>query len=432
MAVPSLDGLIWRSQWNASGEGPYTILAKTIHANSIKLSYFKKIFYWKYPKGSCLLYPNIRSCSNGPLASIIENASLHRMSPRYYGELADGRALRYCRMCISTGFQAAIAQIDALDRCPIHNEPHLSNCVQCGEKTPPYNLGHNNELPRLSCWKCGASYGHGGPIENRFDVWAPPFDLHRLDPIHQLLSKINDGSSISWPSLSGWRTTQLLEVDCDVHRRQAVFTLLSQIVSDRSVLQFKSTPNIEIFGPIPVSNVRPIMWIRHPCYEVPLPWAGNSDANPSMYRNQLRTTSFGVPVPVSPDVPPIIHAQLIWYAQFSMLGADSDRESTNSIIVYPYQIDKILGHHPFFEIIALIEAPVIQGVIDLAWLVANRIAVEWNRLLAGFQSEDSWLSSCNRWQHLLGCWSDYDIFPIAAIGVGDLLSDDKHIHLAVA
>lgn len=432
MAIPLLGGLIWRSEWHTLGEGPYSTAAKIIHANCLRPSYFRDALHWKYPDGPNLLCPAIHQRSENlaiPIERLITDSSIHRLAPNIYDQLAGSQALRYCQACMTTGFQATIAQIDGLDLCPIHCEPHRSSCIRCGARTPRYHLGNNEGLPRFSCWKCHAPFGSGGLIEAKFDVWAPPNDLHRLDPIHRWLSKINDRSSIIWPSLANWDSTKFIEDECEAHRREAVFSVFTTLVSGLSFSKRQFEPKITFFGPFQISLV------RRPKDVCEVAFPGGSASDFDDYRDSFRTPSFGVPVPVDPMVPLRIHAQQIWRAQFSeyLRCRRADHlPLTHNVVA------EILGEQKFWFELGSINNTFKLGIVAAAWLTAERIAAEWQRILVGLSSkprtqrDEAWITACNHWEHRLGCWRYYEYFPVAAIVIRAASSEEPEVYLAVA
>lgn len=440
MAIPTLGGLIWHPLWNAPGEGPYSIVAKLIHANALPASYFKEVIRWKGPAGASLLRPkplpslNERAAS---LARLIQDSSLSRFSWNIHSALAGDQTLRYCRTCMSSGFQAAIAQIDGFDDCPIHKEPHLSICDRCGATTPPYYLGNNDRLPKFSCMKCGLPFGGGVLIERRLDAWRPPDHLHRLDFIHQWLREINDEQRILWPGALGWNTTRFLEDGEDQHRRRAVFAALRTLVPNSKIPSPKSAPGLDIFGPfsVDISFERPLQYLSVPAYDIArqLPRGCELDD----YRRNLRMPSFGVPVPDDPTVPPLVHAKLIFRAQFELLS-DVLEERRFSTVFSSNEIMELLSAQRSISFKMLEDKTFVRAVLAATRMAAEKIANEWHRLLLGINRTDttrfneSWLTACNRWSGRLGCWREHGYFPIGLIIARHSISWERGIYLAVA
>lgn len=438
MTISSLSGLIWRSQWNAPGEGPYSIVAKLLHANFLPPRYLKDVIRWRSPEGHSLLFPRPLQSSNERVASLgrmLQDSSLSMLARYMHGELAGDQALRYCRTCMSTGFQAAIAQIDGLDVCPIHMEPHLSSCVRCGSRTPPYYLGNNDRLPGFSCRKCSAPFGNSGLIERRPDAWRPPEHLYRLDPIHQWLKKIEDYWCISWPSVSAWETTQFLEEGEEKHRRRAVFNVLSMLAPDPNLSSSTLAPNVEIFGPIALASDQPLEHLTsmvHPDTRQLLP-----RNELSKHRRNLRMPSFGVAVPDDPIVPPSVHATLIWCAQFELDAETLDGQGIPTGLIADV-IPDLLNTHPRMPSGELVKTSITQSALAATWSAANRIAIEWHRLLIDLRRETAtpfevgWRTACNLWIRRLGCWRNYGYFPVGEVVTRDPASGNACIYFVVA
>lgn len=438
MAIPSLNGLIWRSKWNAPGEGPYSIVAKLLHANSLPPRYLRDVIRWRHPEGHSLLFPTPLQSSNERIASLgrlLQESSISTFARYMHGELAGDEALRYCRTCIGTGFQAAIAQIDGLDDCPIHKEPHLSRCIRCGAKTPPYYLGDGDRFPRFYCGKCGAPFGDDALIERRLDAWRPPEQLDRLDLIHQWLRKIDDYWCFSWPSVSKWDTTRFLEEGEEEHRRRAVFAVLGTLAPDPNLPSPKLGPNVEIFGPYPLTNNQAsehFMPLSSQAFRQLL-----SETKLDQYRRNLRTPSFGIAVPDDPIVPPSIHAALIWRAQFKR-NAEVLDWNTFSMKSIADVVPDLMDPRQTITSRTLFSERIKQGVLAATWCAANRIATEWHHLLINLRDictipfDEGWLTACTRWNGRLGCWRDYGYFPVGKIITRDPTSGNANLYLVVA
>lgn len=315
--------LVWCPQWKSFGEGPYTLAAKMLHANSLKARYLRDAIRCRTRIGTSLLDPLLSYSATGSLAEfgrILHQSSLAFRIPNLYRELADDRELRYCAKCMSAGFQAAIAQISGFDRCPIHGEVHRNTCIQCGCKTPPYFLEDSTWLPGFSCRACGAPFGGDVPIDRRFDAWVPPGELYRLDPIHRWLARINDSKVIYWINVSKWNVTRVSSEGADDRKRCAVFRILrSQLVEEdlpESILE----QNPRILGSYPVDPNNARKELSAAEYGDIL---GRLSMPPELrqYRSHLLTPSFGVAVPTNPIVPPELHAHLIWRAQFERVSS---------------------------------------------------------------------------------------------------------------
>lgn len=434
MAIPSLNGLIWRSQWNAPGEGPYSIMAKLIHANGVPPNYFKDVIRWRHPEGASLLFPKLQRLTNERIASfgrLLNDSSIARLARYMHGEVAGDQALRYCRTCMATGFQAAIAQIDGLDVCPIHKEPHLNSCVRCGTRTPPYYLGNGDRLPRFSCWKCGAPFGNGASIDRRPDAWHPPEHLDRLEFIHQWLKKIDDYWHISWPSLTGWDTTKLLDDEYGENRRRTIFGVIIHFVPAPNVPSPTIDLNLQIFGPYRLTEDLQSKYLEMPNYHFSELALESSKIDG--YRQYFRTPSFGIPVPDDPVVPPAIHAAIIWTAQAKQFAQiQHDNAATLGL-----KWDKTHSHQTFFGEAKNSEL-VRQGFLAATWCAALRIATEWHQLLIDLRKskpsdfDDNWRIACDRWSSRLGSWIKNVFFPVGEVITRDSITGEPSLYFIVA
>ncbi len=438
MSIPTFDGLIWRPRWQAPGEGPYSIVAKLLQANSISRNQLLRMLRWGSGEEHQLILSKANSPyidKDGSIGQLIKNSSLSRRTRLIHNYLAGHEALRYCPKCIATGFQAAIAQIDGVDVCPIHGEPHLHSCLRCGAKTPPYAIGKNERLPKFSCWKCGVPYSKGEQIDQNLDLWRPPEQIDRLDSIHRWLGKVDDLSLINWYGLLRWSTTRLLENGEREHLRRAIFAGYQKFIRDQDVPNPIIEPNIEILGGVfitknPDSERPPPVW-RYP---IPKEFINN---NADQVRKYFRTPSFGVPVPDNPIVPAKTHAHLIWRAQFVEFKGHFDDFSGPQFLT-PKQIRDVLytGQTVLPERIYLEYS--LQCILKATWVASERIATEWhswlveNRTTSGCHNDDAWLSACNRWQHLLGRWRNFRCFPVGTVAATDQTSRNKYLYFVVA
>ena len=441
MAIPTLGGFIWHHQWGAPGEGPYSIVAKLINANAIPASRLKKVIYWKDTEGANLLMPRPKQSLNERSASfarLIRDSSLISVLNCQNIKLANDQALRYCCKCMSSGFQAAIAQIEGFDECPIHKEPHLSICKRCGASSPPYYLGNKDRLPRFSCRQCGYPFGGNVLIERRLDAWRPPDGFHRLDLIHEWLRKINNYQNIDGTLTSTWNTTLFLEDEEDLYWRRTVFALFCRLVPDPNIQPPKSVHNLSVFGPFTFNlsfprpskyeTVNPSKLLRH------LPWRCKFED----HRQKLRMPSFGVLVPDDPAFPPSIHAKLIFHAQFEHLNYSLDDWGFGIWLSSRAIVEVLDERYRRAAFKGFEDKTFVKAILEATLMAAERIANEWNRCLRGMSSTDTarindeWLTACTRWASRLGRWREHGYFPIGLILAKDKSSLERVIYLAVA
>lgn len=435
--LSTLGGFVWRSAWSGIGEGPYTLAAKILNANSLRTRYLRKGILWRQGEGTSLLDPC--PTSNDEMAAMLgrmlHQASLAARIPFLYKELATDRELRYCTKCISSGFQAAVAQIPGLERCPIHGEIHRNTCMHCGAKTQPYFLADNNP-PSFSCNECGYPLGGDLLIDRRVDAWTTPEHVDRLDPIHRWLERLNSSNDIHWLNVSNWSAIrQSPEERCD-YTRYAVFDILhSRLLPDENLQESNLDQKPEVFGPFPLSRgKKSSKRLTTAEYELILERI-TLPSEFQHYREHFRTPSFCVAVPVSSLAPEYLHAHLIWRAQFENFGPFySEPYSRNDFcsVVIP-ELLKI----NYFEV-PICNRSIIEGILTAAWIVSLKIAVEWHQMQNCFrelpltEAKQRWLSAIDQWANRLGCWRDRKYFPIGVIKVKDKITREEQLYFVVA
>lgn len=435
---PSPIGIGWCSRWNVTGEGPYSLAAKILNANDLKSRYFRSVICWKSSKRVSLLDPRPTGSTIEPAATlgrILHDASLSARIPHLYSELADDQTLRYCAKCMAIGFQAAIAQIQGIERCPIHGEIHRNTCIRCGSKTPPYFL-QDGSIPGFSCRTCGAPFGGDIAIDRRLDVWTSPDNLHRLDPIHRWLTLLGNSKGISWINVSEWNATRISPEADESNRREAVFAALSTRLAESGVPESNQAQKLNALGPFRLDSNRACKDLAQNEYDEVLQRLTIPNAI-HQYRQNFLVPSFGVPVPIDPVVPPELHAHLIWRAQFEWVS--STHSQLYSRIDFSRNVipDLLNTGKTTFEF-PLDDRALRDGVLKAVWVAALKIAIEWHQKILFFQRQDfppadhHWLTSVDRWAGRLGCWKDRRYFPVGVITVTDRESGENQLYFVVA
>ncbi len=430
--VPTIGGLVWCSAWSVPGEGPYTLLAKLIGANGPSTTRrLKNTLRWKQPNGTSLLSPRLIDSAKEPalaLGRFLCDASIGAHFPRVYKDLAGDRVLRYCRACMAFGFQAAVAQIDGLDFCPIHGEPYRTSCDRCGAKTPAYVLRDGDWLPGFSCKHCGSPFGGDKAIDHRPEAWIPPVKANCLDPIQNWLKKVGDSQLIHWGNLSEWSATCLQRENDDTDRRRLVFNILRTLLPIENAPTFKAVQNLRIFGPYDLSTKQTDDLTQIEYDQI----LGHFQSSIDHYRQFLLTPSFGVAVPINPIVPPRVHARMIWRAQFERVSSLYS-QSYSRLDFSRNVISDLLNVKGNFRGLTMGRRDIRHAIFSATWVAALNIAREWNRLLVDIQGlnayhvSDQWLVSVDRWAHRLGCWKDHGYFPIGAITLKDASAQNYKI-----
>mgnify|MGYP003498097244 CR=1 FL=1 len=72
------------------------------------------------------------------------------------------RSLRICPKCVKNGFHTALHQLIFIPHCPLHQEPLLEICGDCGKPTPPYSLSKQACSNPYGCAECGATWWQRG------------------------------------------------------------------------------------------------------------------------------------------------------------------------------------------------------------------------------------------------------------------------------
>jgi hypothetical protein len=299
MAIPSIGGLLWRSSWSCAGEGPYTILAKMMSVNQIQIKQVRRFLRCGDSQGSDLLTAQPRLVATGAEAEwarLVHRSSLSHRCPRFYACLAGSERLRYCPSCMANGFQPAIAQIEGIDRCPLHDEPMLSACVTCGSKTPPYFVAPRGIIPLLDCPTCSRPLGG---VEWGLDAWRAPDGLDRLKPIHAWLERVENSGHFEWLNAGYWRSLGIHE-DATLHIRRSVFEALLQLVPTPGLSASQRT--VTILGPYDSGFGSDNDLLSAAEYENFYRQLAPSVA-PEPYANDFCTPSHGVAVPIDPLVP---------------------------------------------------------------------------------------------------------------------------------
>ncbi|MGM9488068.1 hypothetical protein [Ideonella sp. YS5] len=167
------DGVIWQSEWTTAEEGPYTRLAKIVIANAEDHRFACRFVLAVSPNTSqvtgefhprTLLFGNwIGHCRSEAhaFAPSLRQRALDRIVGPWWRWLACDDRLRYCRSCLSHGHQSALAQISAIQRCPVHGELLRDTCSGCGAPAPRYAVDGSFDAP-LVCSHCGDPIAGGG------------------------------------------------------------------------------------------------------------------------------------------------------------------------------------------------------------------------------------------------------------------------------
>lgn len=350
--LPIVDGWIWRQQWEAPFEGPFSICAKAMIVNAAK---FGPLWDWVAARDhtrSILGHPEIRPhiCCN---------------------------RLRFCEECMASGFHASIFQIWRLKVCPIHNSPLLTSCRRCRTCTPPFPLlDAPRSAPTLKCPRCQAPYG--GRQESLHPAyWDAPAGIHKLAGPYERLAwlkqfEIEARNLKKWESL-GTRNddmreevsgTRMLELFTAVRRDKRPFKecLVTTLGPCKRALRTDGLPLPEKVK----MNVLRGPWPTPP---------GPRHYVPSLlaFESLCVRPSYDVLVPVSSKVPQLCHANTIWHKQFGP--------------TYPNYYQK---HKDGIQVSSFNVTPA-DNRWQARWVAAKAIASQWNQVLRSLEAsgEDS-------------------------------------------
>lgn len=238
---PLVDGLVWRDEWRGPCEGALTLLWKIALANCLTpqelcIRLFGKRLLVSDPygmHGRTLLTPNWMNTTRvtpAVLGQMIRRCGLDMASAGWASIVASDNHIRYCKACMTDGYQSVYCQIDGLLTCPVHGLPLLEACTECGTPTPRYALTGLTMSNPYCCHACGEPYGER--------LWNPTADLvshiynDEQAAYHVLEQWISDVENfdLSWPYLSTWQCCREGQQG-EIERKIAVFAILAQLVS---------------------------------------------------------------------------------------------------------------------------------------------------------------------------------------------------------
>lgn len=238
---PIIEGLLWRDEWRAPTEGPLTLLWKIALANCLTARELCSKLFGTHlllgepsgPHGRTLLTPRWMIGARGRptwLGHLVRRGGLDMASPGWAAVVASDEHLRYCKACITEGYQSVYCQIDGLRRCPVHGLSLLDVCTACGAPTTRYALTGSTMAYPYHCSACGEPLGEWpwSPTAQRTSAslirkWIAPYHA-----IKRWMSNV-ERLELSWPSLMSWQCSNEGQQG-DVERRIAVFEVLRQLV----------------------------------------------------------------------------------------------------------------------------------------------------------------------------------------------------------
>ncbi|SCK09618.1 hypothetical protein VAR608DRAFT_0360 [Variovorax sp. HW608] len=228
---------IWSAKWIFPYEGPYTQLAKLAVVNRMDERKLSRVLFKTAGNGgeidgdglharSLLIeHRGIRPPAQLAQAGLhLDQSMLGRLSPKWYRAIAGDEQFRYCRTCLGNGFAASVFQIDALARCPIHDEPLKSTCVSCGAPTARYALTAAAFSVPMRCVACHAMLAPAWTLTDMIINWRRPLASRRLTAMHRWLLDVS-AASIDADRIFDWPN----RAD-PAERRLAAFEVLRRLV----------------------------------------------------------------------------------------------------------------------------------------------------------------------------------------------------------
>lgn len=90
--------------------------------------------------------------------------------------LGSTEAVRFCPVCLDSGYHSIFHQLSGIERCPIHDQMLLENCRHCGRATGTFSLRRGDSKTPFQCMYCEQ------PLSNNFDpnLWVATEDMHVL------------------------------------------------------------------------------------------------------------------------------------------------------------------------------------------------------------------------------------------------------------
>lgn len=232
-----VDGLADCSRWYSPMEGPLTRIAKIAVVNSLGAKDLCRILF-----GSRLLNQHARpfhgrSLLGGqwmrkrgdlhPLAESISDSALEHSCGRWARWIGSDMHFRYCPECLNSGFQSVVYQIDAIQKCPLHDVDIVDSCLECGARTAPYAVTEEVLRSPIHCLHCSSPLGQSWRKGSEMVWWQQQSDIRPLHEMHIWLHQVGR-AVLKWPGLDSW-LTHVGDGAYHVNKRKAVFSVLANL-----------------------------------------------------------------------------------------------------------------------------------------------------------------------------------------------------------
>ncbi|MES2150679.1 MAG: hypothetical protein V4508_12910 [Pseudomonadota bacterium] len=231
----------WLNSWEQPFEGSLSLLLKFAWANGASAGDICRDVFGKKTlqafganrKGRSLLdldWPSTKHIDRtGDLKAKCAHASLYTLAGDWTFKIASDTHIRYCEHCLGSGFHSGIYQIDALQRCPIHDSQLLTICRKCGFASPPHAVYKETFLLPFHCPHCENFLGEGGFDPKRWQNKELRKVVEQaLAPIADWLKQISTEGR-RWNRWDDWGLP-LRYFKSSVERRKATVHVLSSIV----------------------------------------------------------------------------------------------------------------------------------------------------------------------------------------------------------
>lgn len=229
-------GLTWSSQWIGPMEGPFTLMAKLRSANRIPANALGQLIFGKGSATASASQSHRRSFLtnhwilsavpdwDGDFRQKVASGSLDNVVGGWAKSLASDTHLRYCPTCLSLGYQSALCQIDALERCPVHGDALTTECGACGAPTPRYAFEATRGHP-MHCTGC-LGFLAAGWNDDDVGRWRPP---PAAAAYVELASALMPFKSARWVEREAWDGA--MQIDDPAEVRILQFEVLRQIAA---------------------------------------------------------------------------------------------------------------------------------------------------------------------------------------------------------
>lgn len=397
MTIPTIDGWLWSTEWEAPEESAYTVGAKLAQINSVRFSQVRDWVYDRNKTNQVLGWEKLRSI------------------------LASER-FRFCEECLATGYHASIFQLWHVRQCPTHYAPLRTKCVHCSTPTPLFELRDRPRTsvltPSLVCPHCAKPYGRvSAPLD--IGTWRAPDGVERMTYLvshcswlqspYQHLALLNFGV---WGAVNPDPSEAQAEA-----RGQKLYDYLHSMFGATSAF-FVGTR----YGPIDRKSLHVSRASIHLEPKTPTHEKVDSIESLDNYAEYTVTPSHGCKVPISSKVPYLIHAAEIWRTQHPCHLA-----GMRKISAYILKPSQPMAQTPFAHL---------WQVHAASWDACLQLAKLWHLQLSKLEEEsaeparDAALMAIRpEWSSRLGKWMESKYSPVLLTEIESF--GDRRVYIGV-